>query len=149
MISKQKIYEKYLELITSQVNAYQTTLNELMEAAANETKSTAGDKHETALAMLQIEQRNISVRLQEGREKKKLLERISGKIKTAVITKGSLIKTNHGYFYLTVALGKIELDGVTIIAISPQSPLGIKLEGRKRNDQLQVNGTTYIVQEVH
>jgi hypothetical protein len=42
----------------------QQVLADLKESGANETKSTAGDKHETALAMLQIEQANTRGQLQ-------------------------------------------------------------------------------------
>jgi hypothetical protein len=40
------------------VAAVQKVLADLHHSASNETKSTAGDKHETALAMLQLEQEN-------------------------------------------------------------------------------------------
>jgi hypothetical protein len=51
-------------------------LNELNDSAKNETKSTAGDKHETALAMLQIEQENTRNKLKEIKEQKLQLDRI-------------------------------------------------------------------------
>ena len=37
----------------------QQVLNDLKESGVNETKSKAGDKHETTLAMLQIEHTQI------------------------------------------------------------------------------------------
>lgn len=145
MVNKQKIFDEYLQLVSSLVTSYESTLKDLAESAANETKSTAGDKHETALAMLQIEQRNIKARLEEAREKKKLLEMINIGAGSIAVQKGSLIKTNHGYFYLTVALGKILIDGVSIMAISPQSPLGSKMLGLKVDESLQVSQTTYVI----
>ncbi len=54
----------------------QQRLNDLKESGANETKSTAGDKHETALAMVQIEQANIRKQLEEALAQKVILEKI-------------------------------------------------------------------------
>ena len=54
----------------------QQRLNDLKESGANETKSTAGDKHETALAMVQIEQANIRKQLEEALAQKAILEKI-------------------------------------------------------------------------
>jgi hypothetical protein len=42
---------------------------------------------------------------------------------------GSLVKANGIYLYLSLALPKINIEGVNVIALSPQSPLGNKLMG--------------------
>ena len=149
MTLKEKVFAAYLAVIDAQIHAYQNTLNDLSESAASETKSTAGDKHETALAMLQIEQRNIKGRLQEANERKILLQAISPAEHSKGIAKGSLVRTDKGYFFISVALGKIECEGVTIIAISPQSPLGSQLIGRKVNDLISVSNSDYVVECIY
>ncbi len=58
MTLKQKIHGHTLEIINAKISLLQKVLADLKESGSNETKSTAGDKHETALAMLQIEQAN-------------------------------------------------------------------------------------------
>jgi len=148
MSFKEKVYSAFLDSITRQVTDYQKNLDDLAESAANETKSTAGDKHETALAMLQIEQRNIKGRLAEAQEKKKLLEKISPVVSSLVVVKGSLVQTNLGYFYLSVALGKIEVERTSIMAISPVSPLGSKLLGLKMGDKVDLNANAYFIQSI-
>ena len=45
---KQKIYNHYLQVIHDKVAMLQNILTDLKESGSNETKSTAGDKHETA-----------------------------------------------------------------------------------------------------
>lgn len=130
------------------INGLQNTLHELSESAKDETKSTAGDKHETALAMLQIEQENTRIKLQEATEQKAQLEKINIELKSSVIIRGSLIKTDKGYFFLSVALGKSRIDDIPVIAISPQSPLGAKLIGLKENDTAEINGIIYTVESI-
>ena len=148
MTFKEKIFHHYLESINAQVSSFQNTLIDLRESAANETKSTVGDKHETALAMLQIEQANTSIRLKEALEKKNALEKVNVAAHTLKIIKGSLVKTNKGYLFLSAALGKINVNGITIIALSPESPLGSKLMGLKVNDTIELNRMTYVIESI-
>jgi transcription elongation GreA/GreB family factor len=148
MLLKQKIYSYYHQLVINKVTLLNQTLADLKESGANETKSTAGDKHETALAMLQIEQANKRTQLQEVLEQKALLEKIANVTNITKIVHGSLIKTNKGYFYMSVALGKAVVNDVTVIAISPQSPLGAKLMGLCMHDAVEINGNEYLVEEI-
>jgi hypothetical protein len=124
------------------------TLNDLVESASNESKSTAGDKHETALAMLQIEKENTSKQLETLLSQKLLLEKIIPVIQSKQVAKGALVKTNKGYFYVSIALGKIIVEGIPVIALSPQSPLGSKLIGLNANGTTTVNEITYLIESV-
>jgi hypothetical protein len=148
MTLKQKIYNHYLHAATTKITLLQQTLADLKESGANETKSTAGDKHETALAMLQIEQANKRTQLQEALEQKALLEKIAPVTNTTKIVHGSLVKTSKGYFYMSVALGKAVVDDVVVIAISPQSPLGAKLMGSCVHNAVEINGNAYLVEKI-
>lgn len=145
---KKTVINLFLDQLNELLVTYQRNLQDLNESAANETKSTAGDKHETALAMLQIEQKNTKARLEEVNNRKKLLE-TAGAIKTADrIVNGTLVNTNHGYFFIAAALGKIKVEDHVIIAVSPSSPLGAKLLGLQVGDGFQLNSNTYVVQSV-
>ncbi len=90
---KQKIYNHYLQLINDKVKSLQNILADLKESGTNETKSTAGDKHETALAMLQIEQANVRGQLKEVLDQKAELEKINPVLSTATVVNGSIIRT--------------------------------------------------------
>lgn len=148
MTFKQKVYGQYLQSISDKISLLRSTLDDLKESSSNETKSTAGDKHETALAMLQIEQKNISQQLKEALDQRVLFQQIDPTITRQEVGSGSLLKTNRGYLLLSIALGKKIVDGVTIIAISPRSPLGQKLIGLKVNDTAEINGIEYVVESI-
>jgi len=47
-----------------------------------------------------------------------------------------------------VALPKITIDGVNIIALSPQSPLGSHLIGNKVGFTFEINKTHYTIESV-
>lgn len=148
MTLKQKIHEQYCEIVNDKISLLQQVLADLKESGANETKSTAGDKYETALAMLQIEQANKRNQLQEIVAQKNALEKINPDFSASVIVTGSLIKTNRGYLYMSIASGKAQIEGITVMALSPQSPLGIKLIGLKVGDTATVNGNNYIIESI-
>lgn len=148
MTFKEKVYQQYLQLVIDKIISLESILNELNESAKNETKSTAGDKHETALAMLQIEQENTRKKLAEAFEQKTQLERIDIHKKSDSIIKGSLIKTDKGYFFLSLGLGKIIIEETTITALSIQSPLGTQLIGLKIQQSAAINNVQYIIQNI-
>ena len=148
MTLKQQIHNHYLQLINDKVNLLQQVLADLKESGTNETKSTAGDKHETALAMLQIEQANTRAQLKEVLEQKAVLERINPALSSVKIVNGTLIKTDRGWLYMSTALGKAAVEGITVIALSPQSPLGKKLMGLTVTDTAEMNNTRYTIESL-
>ncbi len=145
---KQKIYNHYLQVINNKVKSLQNILADLKESGTNETKSTAGDKHETALAMLQIEQANVRAQLKDVLEQKVILEKINPALSPASIVNGSLVKTNRGYLFMSVALGKAVVDGTTVIALSQQSPLGKLLMGLREGGSTIINNNSYVVESI-
>jgi hypothetical protein len=145
---KQKIYTACLNILQQKISELTAAFNSATEAGNNETKSTAGDKHETARAMMQLEQEKLGKQLKEAQEQKEELEKIQIDQTPINVVRGSLVKTNHGYLFIGPGLGKIKVDGETVIVMSPQSPLGKKMIGLKENDSAEINATTYVIHEI-
>ncbi|MBK8611041.1 MAG: GreA/GreB family elongation factor [Chitinophagaceae bacterium] len=146
---KQKIFKHFQQLIDGKAAVLQKVLDDLKESGANETKSTAGDKHETALAMIQIEQANTRAQLQELLLQKEVLEKIDPAISASVVLRGSLVKSGTHYFFISTALGKAVINKQTVFALSPESPLGQKLMGLKTGDRVSVNNLDYLIESIH
>jgi hypothetical protein len=140
---KQIIYQHFLQQVNEKIFMLQNILADLKESSSNETKSTAGDKHETALAMLQMEQKNIGGQLQEALLQKHGLEKINTDTISDSIINGSLVKTNRGYFFISIALGKAVVEEKEVMAISSQSPLGHKMMGLKAGSTVEINNFQY------
>jgi hypothetical protein len=148
MTLKEQVYRHCEERIQTNIALLQKQLQELTASAGNETKRTAGDKHETALAMLQIEQENISRQLKEALLQQVVLRRIDPLLKTTEAVRGSVIQTNKGIFFLSLGLGKITIAEKTIIALSPESPLGNRLLRSKAGDTCTFNDIVYSIEDV-
>ncbi len=76
------------------------------------------------------------------------MEKINPALFAAQIVNGSLVKTNKGYLFLSVALGKITTGEIEIIALSPQSPLGEKLMGSVAGNTVEMNGNFYVIESI-
>ncbi len=148
MSLKEKIYRHYLQLATEKKDRLQQVLTDLAESGANETKRTAGDKHETALAMVQIEQAQKQEQLAEAKQQKAVMEKINPVNKANIVCLGSLINTDKGYFFVCTALPKAVVEGVTVMAVSPQSPLGQQLMGRQVGDTVTVNDRSFYINSI-
>lgn len=148
MTFKQKIHHYYLQLVQDRIDVFRDMIAALTEDSKNDAKGSAGDKHETALSMMHIEQEKLNHKLKEVLVQKAILEKIDSTTIAKTIIVGSLVKANGIYLYLCAALPKIAIEGTNVIALSPQSPLGNKLMGNKVGFSFEINTTNYIIQEI-
>lgn len=148
MISlKQKVHAYYLQQVDDKIDAFRDMIAALTADASNDAKGSAGDKHETALSMMHLEQEKLNAKLSEFLQQRAVLEKIDPQATSGKIALGSLIKANNLYLYLSQALPKITIDGISIIALSPQSPLGSKLIGMQAGGELEIGTTKYHIQD--
>ena len=146
---KQKVYNAYLNTVNEKIKLLHQNLDDLSISIAEETKNSAGDKYETARALLQTEQSSVAKQLNEANDQKNLLETIDINLVSNKIIKGSLIQTNRGYFFMSVGLGKALVEDQTIIALSQAAPLGQTLHGLTIGDTTEVNGIKYSIQKLY
>lgn len=148
MADKQKIHARYEQLVSDRIDAFRDMILALTEDSKNDAKGSAGDKHETALSMMHIEQEKLNRKLSECLSQKTVLDKIDPEHYSETIALGSLVKANGIWLYISLALPKITIDGSNILALSPQSPLGAQLMGQKIGFSFEVNGTKYTVEDV-
>lgn len=148
MTFKQKIHQYYLQLVQDRIDVFRDMISALTEDSKNDAKGSAGDKHETALSMMHLEQEKLNHKLKEVIAQKAILDKIDSAVTAKNIIMGSLVKANGIYMYLSAALPKINIDGINVIALSPQSPLGNKLVGNSVGFTFEINGTKYLIESV-
>jgi len=148
MTFKQKIKQQHLLLLQDKIDVYQDMISGLSDDAQNDAKGSAGDKHETALSMMHLEQEKITQKLTEAIALKGILDRIEVSKTNSTIALGSSVKVNALQLFVSAALPKITVEGITVLSVSPQSPLGSQLMGKKQGDIVVVNGTTFTIHEV-
>lgn len=145
---KHKTLNYYIQQVDDKIDAFRDMISALTEDASNDAKGSAGDKHETALSMMHLEQEKLNHKLSEFLAQKAVLEKINPEAAVTRVVLGSLIKANNMYLFISAALPKITVDGIPIIALSPQSPLGAKLMGMEVGGTFEISGSKYIIEEI-
>lgn len=148
MTFKQKIHQYYLQQVQDKIDVFRDMIAALTEDSKNDAKGSAGDKHETALSMMHIEQEKLNYKLKEALEQKAVLDKIDATSVLNKIALGSLVQANGIYLYVSLALTKISIEGTNVIALSPQSPLGNKLLGNEVGFTFEINTTKYTIEEI-
>jgi transcription elongation GreA/GreB family factor len=124
---------------------------ETQDSADQESKSSAGDKYETGLSMMQLdmekqaEQLNETIRTRDSLQQLKAFEDLNGN----GIRPGNAVETSQGNFYIAISAGQLKVNEQTYFAVSPATPIGSKLMGLKVGEGFTFNGKNYKVDKVH
>ena len=148
MTFKQKTHQHYLQLVQDRIDVFKDMITALTEDSKNDAKGSAGDKHETALSMMHIEQEKLNHKLKEILAQKAIIDKIDASANHTKIALGSLVQANGMLLFISAALPKITVDDKSIIAVSPQSPLGSKLMGNEVGFAFEINTTKYVIQNI-
>lgn len=148
MTLKEKILKRYKELVHDRIDVFQDMISGLTVDSQNDAKSSAGDKHETTLSMMHLEQEKLNYKLKELLEQKLILDKIDAAREHKVVALGSLVKVNELWLFISSALPKINIDDKTIFAISIDSPLGSQLIGNQVKHVFEINEKQYIIKSV-
>lgn len=149
MTLKQNILQRYYQILQDRIDIFRDMISDLTIDAQNDAKGSAGDKHETALSMMHIEQEKLNHKLKEILDQKAILDKIDASANHTKIALGSLVQANGMLLFISAALPKISVEDKTIIAVSPQSPLGSKLMGNEVGFEFEVNTTKFKIESVH
>ena len=148
MTFRQKIKSHYQNLLSEKINELRLMISDLAQDAQNDAKGSAGDKHETGLSMMHLEQEKLNQKLAEIIGQKNGIDKIDADAIHAKVALGSLVQTNEMLFYISTALPKITIDNKTIIAVSPESPLGSQLLGKSVGDEITINNNRFHIKTI-
>lgn len=136
---KKHIHNLCLEHLETSANVYLKNIKDAQTGLSSESKSSAGDKHETGRAMLQLEAEKLGAQYQEILKVINFHKQLDIKVDSTEVKLGSLVKTNIGLFYLTTGLGSIKDKEYSFFNLSMNAPISKTLLGKKVNDQFQFN----------
>jgi transcription elongation GreA/GreB family factor len=133
----------YVELeanILNRLANIQSMLADALSATTDDSKSTAGDKHETGRAMAHLEQEKLGSQYAEATKLLDHLRRLDPNQKSEEIQLGSLVETSIGFLYLSLGIGQLDVNGTKVFCLTPMAPLGKALLGKKANEQIDWQG---------
>jgi negative regulator of genetic competence, sporulation and motility len=136
---KKQLLESCKSFVNERLQTVQQTISSKQKALASEAKSSAGDKHETGRAMLQLEMEKASQQLAGISEMNTILSKINTSITSEIAHLGSIIYTNSGTYFLSISAGQIVVEGNVYFAISVSSPIGKLLLGQSKGQTISFN----------
>jgi predicted RNase H-like nuclease (RuvC/YqgF family) len=142
-LSKTEIIQFCLNEVETKINQLENDIQELNNSLSQETKSTAGDKHETGRAMVQLEIESYSKNLKDKSIQRDFLKR-----QLSNTNHENLYAASNGTYFLSVGLGKVMINNETIFVISKDSPIGQLLIKVKPGETILLNGLKILINSV-
>lgn len=137
---KVRLYQALLKEVDQRAKNLQDSLVDALDSTANETKSTAGDKHETGRAMAQLEQEKIGSQIAEITKLKEILFRIQPDKSHSKVELGSLVTTSNGLFFISIGIGAFQFEGKSVFCITPMAPVCQLLLGKQAGEEVEWQG---------
>jgi transcription elongation GreA/GreB family factor len=136
------------ESLDVRLKAITTIIEDLQQSLQSETKSSAGDKHETGRAMVQLEREKAGNQLAEIQKIQVTLSKINPEYFSKSIGLGSVVFTTKANYFIAISSGELILENEHFYAISPSTPIGLLLLGKTIGDTISFRGNSFNVVEV-
>ncbi|WP_282134954.1 3-oxoacyl-ACP synthase [Seonamhaeicola maritimus] len=145
---KEDLYNSCEVFIDNRLKTVQHTIDDIQKSLTSETKSSAGDKHETGRAMLQLEREKAGNQLAEIQKIKETLAKIGTTRTSDIVNLGSVVYTSNLNYFISISAGELKARNETFYAISPSTPIGQLLLGKTVGDSISFRNQEFIIKEV-
>lgn len=145
---KQRLYKLCNDFVEERFLNIQNQIKEIQESLTSETKSSAGDKHETGRAMLQLEREKAGHQLVEIEKLKESLSKIDTTVTYSTAGLGSLVYTSQANYFIAISAGQLEVESQSFFAISPYTPIGLLLMGKALGDEVVFREQNFLITSI-
>lgn len=145
---KETLYQLCVDHVQQRSATIENTIQSHRKALTSETKSSAGDKHETGRAMLQLEMEKAGQQLTSIQQMREILAKIDPSKEASIVSLGAIVTTNLGNYFLSISAGQLQADQEVFFAISASSPIGKLLLGKQVGDELVWNGRKVEIHQI-
>ena len=145
---KEALFNQCQSFVNKRLQTVEAVLSSNQKALQSETKSSAGDKHETGRAMLQLEMEKAGQQLSGIAQLKVVLSKIDVLKSSKNACLGSIIVTDKARYFLSLSAGQLVVEDKRYFAISVSSPIGKLLLGKQEKDMISFNGKTIIINKI-
>ncbi|WP_425076339.1 3-oxoacyl-ACP synthase [Psychroserpens sp. S379A] len=145
---KQVLFDGCQSFVNYRLQAIQKTIDEIQVSLNSETKSSAGDKHETGRAMLQLEREKAGQQLAEIQKLNQVLLKIETANRSKSVSLGSVVYTTKFNYFIAISAGELKFKDEVFYAISTNTPIAKLLLGKQKEDKVTFRGQEFDVIEV-
>ena len=147
MSIKQELLQVCMDYVNKRISNYKLEMDTIKESIENNDKGSSEDDDSGNGRLLNDLEKNAQ-HLNDATKMLEILKQINPKIQNESGTLGSIVYTQTNTFFLSVSVGKIELENSSYFAISLQSPIGMLLKNKTKGDQINFNGTLYTITNI-
>ncbi|MGB3773906.1 MAG: GreA/GreB family elongation factor [Leeuwenhoekiella sp.] len=148
VLSKRKVILQLNLLLEKKTKAANEQIISLKESRDSDGKSSAGDKYETGVEMIQQEIDQAQRQIDQYKRQQNELLRAQSQNSSTIISFGNLVTTTKGNYFLAIGIGEIQVEDHKCYCISTESPLGSALLGKKLGDQVTFNGNVHKISNI-
>ncbi|MFD2551460.1 hypothetical protein ACFSQP_06490 [Bizionia sediminis] len=145
---KTQLYTACVAALQVKLRSVQNQISDIQEALTSETKNSAGDKHETGRAMLQLEREKVGVQLMGLQKQQNTLTKINCTHSSKTVCLGSVVYTSNHHYFIAISAGAINVNNTLFYAISPSTPMGKLLLGKEVGGRITFQGNTFTIQTI-
>ena len=145
---KEALFNQCQSFVNKRLQTVEAVLSSNQKALQSETKSSAGDKHETGRAMLQLEMEKAGQQLSGIVQMKVVLSKIDIFKSSKNVCLGSVIITDKVSYFLSISAGQLVVADKSYFAISVSSPIGKLLLGKQKKEVISFNGKIIVINEI-
>lgn len=148
MSLKQELYQQCKAILNQRLKTIQHTIADIQHSLLSETKSSAGDKHETGRAMLQLEREKAGQQLAELQTQIEILQKINPEQSQQNVALGSVVKTSGANYFIAVSIGEIKINNQSFYGISAATPIGKLLLSKHVGDIINFRSQKFTILEI-
>ena len=144
------ILKHLLDHVDKDLTEAKARMASLKESLGAESKSSAGDKHETGRAMIHLEQERVQDtvgRLEHMRGI--LIQRAAQDKDIQRVSPGALVETTGPWVLVGVPLGKVQLPDALVLCVGAEAPLAQQWHGAQPGDQVALGPQKLTIQAIH
>ena len=138
-LNKENYLTACINFLKEKIKGINDIMNETQTSANSDTKSSAGDKHETSRAKAHLENERLGGQLEVFNLQLEKIYSINPVSTNTKITFGSIVECTNFTFFISSGLGKLKLVNNSLFyAIAIESPISKQLVTKKIGNEILV-----------
>ncbi|MEO8932663.1 MAG: transcription elongation factor [Xanthomarina sp.] len=147
MNTKEHLLQACYSYVNKRIASYKGEIETIKESIENNDKSNdEGDDSGNGKLFNDLE---LNAKyLSDATKMLDVLSLINYKTTSNNVVLGSLVKTTSNNFFIAISVGKIDIEGVSYMGISLNSPIGQLLKNKTVGEALTFNDNTFTIKDI-
>lgn len=147
MTIKEQLLQASYSYVNKRIASYKEEIETIKESIESNDKSNDVDDDSGNGKLFNDLEKNAQ-HLTDALKALDTLKLINPKVTNSAVVLGSIVKTNNSIFFISISIGKIELEGTPYFGVSLQSPIGQLLKNKIVGDSISFNNNNHTIIDI-